>query len=44
MLNSKERTVFEVREIMEQAGWKLAQVHQSSMSAFSTQKAIGIPA
>lgn len=43
MLNGKERTVIEVRELMEQAGWKLAEIHQSSASAFSTQKAIGVP-
>ena len=36
MLNGKERTIIEVRELMNQAGWKLAHIHQSSASAFST--------
>lgn len=42
-LNGKERTITEIRNLMEQTGWKLVQIHQGTASAFSTQKAIGVP-
>lgn len=44
LVNGKERTVKEVQDLMKQAGWQLAQVHQSPVGTFSTQKAVGVPA
>ena len=41
-LNGKERTVNEMKQLMEQTGWKVVQVHHSP--AFSTGKVIGVPA
>ncbi|GJE87393.1 S-adenosyl-L-methionine-dependent methyltransferase [Phanerochaete sordida] len=40
-LNGKERTVKEMNTLMEQTGWRLVQVHQST--TFSTCKVIGVP-
>ena len=44
MANGQERTIRQMKELMEQSGWKLVQVHRSAPSAWSTQKAIGVPA
>ena len=41
ILNGKERTITQVRELMEQTGWKLVQVDQAT--GISTAKAIAIP-
>ncbi|EKM60303.1 uncharacterized protein PHACADRAFT_203537 [Phanerochaete carnosa HHB-10118-sp] len=42
VLNGKERTIAQMKELMDQTGWKLVQVHQAL--AFSTSKVIGAPA
>ncbi|KAI0318073.1 S-adenosyl-L-methionine-dependent methyltransferase [Amylostereum chailletii] len=44
LLNGKERTITQVRELMKEAGWKLVQVHHGVPFAFSIQKAIAVPA
>ena len=41
-LNGKERTLKQMKELMEQTGWKVVRVHQAL--AFSTCKVIGVPA
>lgn len=43
-MNGKERTITEVRGLLEQTGWKLVGMHLGAASAFSTQKAIAVPA
>ncbi|GJE87401.1 hypothetical protein PsYK624_034840 [Phanerochaete sordida] len=42
LLNGKERTLKEIKDLMEASGWKVVQIHQSL--AFSTAKVIGTPA
>jgi len=42
LLNGKERTLKQMKELMEQTGWKVVQIHQAL--AFGTAKVIGIPA
>ena len=41
LVNGKERTVLQMKELMDQSGWQLVQVHRS-MSPSSSQF-IGIP-
>ena len=43
MLNGKERTVTHLRELLDQAGWKLIAVSYDSPSIQSLQKAIAVP-
>ncbi|KIP10249.1 hypothetical protein PHLGIDRAFT_85462 [Phlebiopsis gigantea 11061_1 CR5-6] len=43
MSNGQERTIRQVKELMARSGWKLESVHRSAPSAWSTQKAIGVP-
>lgn len=42
LLNGKERTIKQMKELMEQTGWKVVLVHQPL--TFSTGKVIGVPA
>ncbi|EKM58628.1 uncharacterized protein PHACADRAFT_253095 [Phanerochaete carnosa HHB-10118-sp] len=42
LLNGKERTLKQMKELMERTGWNVVQVHQSL--AFSAAKVIGVPA
>ena len=44
LLNGKQRTVAEMRVLLEETGWKLARVVQSELSGFSAQKVIAVPA
>lgn len=43
IMNGRERTISEVRALLEQTGWKLVAMHLGEASAFSTQKAIAVP-
>lgn len=42
--NGQERTLRQIREIMEKSGWKLVKVHRSANGAWGAQKVIGVPA
>ena len=42
LLNGKERTLKETKELMEQTGWKVVKVHEHL--AYNTSKVIGVPA
>ena len=41
--NGQERTITYLRDLLNQAGWKLISVHEDKQSARSYQKAIAIP-
>jgi hypothetical protein len=43
LFNGKERTITHLRELLDQAGWKLIAVNYHSPSAQSYQKAIAVP-
>ena len=40
-LNGKERTVVQMKELLDQSGWKVIHVHQTPV--FSGSKVIGAP-
>jgi hypothetical protein len=41
--NDKERTITYLRDLFNQAGWKLTAVHHDPPSAIRYQKVIGVP-
>ena len=41
--NGKERTVTQLRDLLEEAGWKLIAIHRGTLSAIGYQKAIATP-
>ena len=42
-LNGQERTVTYLRDLLDQAGWKLIAVHHGTPTAITFQKAIAVP-
>ncbi|KAI0049517.1 S-adenosyl-L-methionine-dependent methyltransferase, partial [Auriscalpium vulgare] len=43
LFNAQERTVTQIRELLERGGWKLIAVHHGAPFAVSSQKAIAVP-
>ena len=43
LMNGKERTIADLRVLLEQTGWKLVRIVQGALAAYSTQKAIAVP-
>ena len=41
--NGQERTVTNLRDLLNQAGWKLTAVHHDAPSVIRFQKAIAVP-
>ena len=41
-LNGQERTITEMRSLLEETGWKLVAIHLGSSSAFSVDKVIAV--
>jgi hypothetical protein len=41
--NGMERTATQLRDLLEQAGWKLVAIHHDSLSAGGYQKVIAAP-
>jgi len=41
--NGKERTVTQLRDLLEEAGWKLIAIHRGTLSAIGYQKVIATP-
>ncbi len=43
LLNGKERTITDLRDLLHQAGWKLIAVHHDMPTMIRHQKAIAVP-
>ncbi|KAH9993419.1 hypothetical protein BJV77DRAFT_998713 [Russula vinacea] len=43
LVNGQERTITYLRDLLDQAGWKLTAVHNDEPSARRYQKAIAVP-
>ena len=43
LFNGQERTITSLRDLLNQAGWKLISVHEDQLSSRSYQKVIAIP-
>ena len=43
MINGQERTITYLRDLLDQAGWKLTAVHYDEPSVRRYQKAIAVP-
>ena len=43
LFNGQELTVTHLRDLLDQAGWKLSAVHYDRLSAVNYRKAIAIP-
>ena len=41
--NGKERTLIQFRDLLKQAGWRLAAIHHNPLSVVGYQKAIAVP-
>ena len=42
-LNGQERTITYLRDLLDQAGWRLISVHHDKPTAIRFQKAIAVP-